>query len=210
MRKAPMEGMSIMLIVASVEIFSDIHVLFVFEQTENVQVWILVHPCLQQVLGTNTMATTRKVLPTSAPSTSNHPSSTKHIRPIGEDVIVDQSPSSKGHDLVICDSLCNAWLHCGCAGLSRLAIEQVAASSDHSLVLTVCFTSREKKLCPSKAPLRSYHPTFFRLVLGWVIVQPDIQPQKLLIFVTLYFEVIIKWFLTIDYIWDTRYTVLFS
>ena len=94
------------------------------------------------------MAAIKKGLTTSAPSsrkpTSKRSSTPKHTCPICEDVIVDQSSGNKGHDSVFCDGLCNAWLHRGCAGLSKLAFDQVAASSD-SFCCSHCSLSQQKK-----------------------------------------------------------------
>ena len=91
---------------------------------------------------------TRKGCATSASRgrkpTPKQSSSSKHICPICEDMIEDQSSSNKGHDSVLCDGLCNTWLHHGCAGLSKLAFEQVAASSK-SFYCSHCSLSQQKK-----------------------------------------------------------------
>ena len=54
----------------------------------------------------------------------------KSICPICDDVIEDLLPKTKGQDSVFCDSVCNTWLHRGCAGLSKPAFKKIVASND--------------------------------------------------------------------------------
>ena len=70
---------------------------------------------------------TGSTTPTAHKTTSKRSSTNKSIC---HDVIEDSSPKTKGHDSVICDGVCNTWLHRGCAGLSKPDFKKLAASNE--------------------------------------------------------------------------------
>ena len=57
--------------------------------------------------------------------------------PVCEELIVDGDEKTPGHDSIECEGLCKAWLHSGCAGLSKTAFEVAASSPDPFFVLTL-------------------------------------------------------------------------
>ena len=50
--------------------------------------------------------------------------------PVCEEPIVDGTAKSPGHDSIECEGACKAWLHRGCAGLSKAAFEAATVSPD--------------------------------------------------------------------------------
>ena len=56
---------------------------------------------------------------------------------ICEDAILDASAKSPGHDAIECEGLCQAWLHRGCADLSKAAF-QLASSSPKPFLCPPC------------------------------------------------------------------------
>ena len=56
---------------------------------------------------------------------------------ICEDAILDASAKYPGHDAIECEGLCKAWLHRGCAGLSKAAF-QLASSSPKPFLCPPC------------------------------------------------------------------------
>ena len=48
---------------------------------------------------------------------------------ICEDVILDASAKCPGHDAIECEGLCQAWLHRGYAGISKVAFQMASNSS---------------------------------------------------------------------------------
>ena len=56
---------------------------------------------------------------------------------ICEDAILDASAKYPGHDAIECEGLCKAWLHRGCAGLSKAAF-QLASSSSKPFLCPPC------------------------------------------------------------------------
>ena len=56
---------------------------------------------------------------------------------ICEDAILDASAKYPGHDAIECEGLCKAWLHRGCAGLSKAAF-QLASSSPKPFLCPTC------------------------------------------------------------------------
>ena len=56
---------------------------------------------------------------------------------ICEDVILDASAKSPGHDAIECEGLCQAWLHHGCVGLSKAAF-QIASNFSEPFLCPSC------------------------------------------------------------------------
>ena len=115
-------------------------------------------------------------------ATSKRLSSAKHICPICEDVIVDQSSSNKGHDSVFCDGLCNTWLHRGCAGLSKLAFEQVVASSDSFYCPHCSLLQQKKEIASLKATVERLSSDLLSISstlveLSGKVNTPSVSPQ---------------------------------
>ena len=52
------------------------------------------------------------------------------ICPVCEEAIIDATARSSGHDSIECEGLCKAWLHRGCAGLSKAAFLAATVSPD--------------------------------------------------------------------------------
>ena len=52
------------------------------------------------------------------------------ICPVCEEAIIDTTARSSGHDSIECEGLCKAWLHRGCAGLSKAAFLAATVSPD--------------------------------------------------------------------------------
>jgi len=50
--------------------------------------------------------------------------------PICEDLIEDATNKNKGHDSIYCEGNCGAWLHRGCAGLSKGAFAMATKSTE--------------------------------------------------------------------------------
>ena len=77
------------------------------------------------------------------------------ICPICEDPIVDPSSQDAGHDSIFCEGGCKAWLHRGCAGLSKAAFEEVCKSQDTFLCRYCRGVSQEVEILSLKASLSS-------------------------------------------------------
>ena len=52
------------------------------------------------------------------------------ICPICEEAVVDPSNKNVGHDSIFCKGACKAWLHRGCAGMSKTVFEKVCDTDD--------------------------------------------------------------------------------
>ena len=52
------------------------------------------------------------------------------ICPICEEAVVDPSSKNDGHDSIFCEGACKAWLHRGCAGMSKTVFEKVCDTDD--------------------------------------------------------------------------------
>lgn len=65
-------------------------------------------------------------------STSISPSKTKSvvICPMCEEIIIDATATKKGHESILCDGVCGAWLHRCCAGLSKSTFAIVSKSNE--------------------------------------------------------------------------------
>ena len=55
---------------------------------------------------------------------------TSVICPTCDEPIIDGTTKSPGHDSIECEGACKAWLHRGCAGLSKAAFQTATASPD--------------------------------------------------------------------------------
>ena len=52
------------------------------------------------------------------------------ICPVYDEPIIDGSEKAPDHDSIECEGLCKAWLHRGCAGLSKQAFQVATTSPD--------------------------------------------------------------------------------
>ena len=118
------------------------------------------------------MAATRKVLLTSAPSTRKPTSK----RPSSTNISVLSVRMCLWTNLQVAKVITRCFVTvCATHGSTVVAPDSPGYPSNrlrlpaiHSLDLTVRFTSRGKKLHPSKPPLRSYRLTFFQLAPRWL------------------------------------------
>ena len=73
----------------------------------------------------NTPSMVSKFKKQSATLTTKKALKSSVICPICEEAVVDSSSKSIGHDTIFCEGTCKAWLHGGCAGMSKAAFVEV-------------------------------------------------------------------------------------
>ena len=80
----------------------------------------------------HSVSMTSKLKKQSALTTKNASKSSikTFICPICEEAVVDPSSKNVGHDSIFCEGTCKAWLHRGCAGMSKTVFEKVCDTDD--------------------------------------------------------------------------------
>ena len=77
------------------------------------------------------------------------------ISPICEEAVVDPSSKNVGHDSIFCKGTCKAWLHRGCAGMSKAAFEKVCDTNDPFFCPYCRLVSQGVEITSLKASLSS-------------------------------------------------------
>ena len=75
--------------------------------------------------------------------------------PICDESIVDSSIKNAGHDSIFCEGACKAWLHRGCAGLVKIAFEEVSKSKDKFFCPHCKLVNHESEILSLRASLSS-------------------------------------------------------
>ena len=77
------------------------------------------------------------------------------ICPICDEAVIDPSTKNVGQDSIFCDGACKAWLHRGCAGLSKSVFEEVCKSDDPFLCPHCMLIHQRAEIINLKASLNS-------------------------------------------------------
>ena len=77
------------------------------------------------------------------------------ICPICDESIVDSSIKNAGHDSIFCEGACKAWLHRRCAGLVKIAFEEVSKSKDNFFCPHCKLVNHESEILSLRASLSS-------------------------------------------------------
>lgn len=99
----------------------------------------------------------------------------EHTCTICEYTIREVKSRSKGQDVVFCDGFCHAWLHCHCAGLSRLRFEALANSEEVFLCPRCQHESQQETITLLKSEVAALHAELLQLKDSIVALKASTQ-----------------------------------